>query len=1054
MEPRAVPKFASFRPKRAKPSEVQSDDASERELVADERPHRGPRGESRHESPPELSNTSRYRGSHAQTRTLHERRERQQDLAPKATMTSGEPEESPLFIIDRRGDRYNVEYGSLHRYSISAYHRTGRGRVLGTPSSVKISDGGGTDHELRLTSVTRHAGAKNARPLTAKTGRSNERSTRLVKHRYRQDGDTSDSDYIALDPFRKRRRTHDEDMHEESELTSVNYRSIEGKAKVCAQPDDADLVFTSSDPDSTWGEDSGSQLRQENAGLLRTARDDPRQLQHWLALVDHQAKLSRADADVSALTTAERRSLADLRLSVLREASTHITKDHPNRERLLEATIREGSFVWDRATLKAKWKEALVECPSSMVLWIGHLNFVQDEHTTFQYDSCLEAHKQCFVVLKNAYQQADDDSKSSINRALIHTLLRFTCFVRDAGHEELGIATWQALIEYHFFKPARLRDAPHEECVKCFEAFWEAEVPRFGEENAMGWKDYDENRRDAIRVSSTPATPSLDQTIPLSSLAEHEIALSGHVLPASVDADDGILDPFRCTIFSDIAGILDSIGGCLTSRALLGGFLSFHGLPDLPATEGGLDARDWLRDPHLATPMIPSRAKFWQSPPGVDSATVRHQLEMTETLFHNAFDKFRLGNERPSVMTDFIDKCLESLVATAVDDHVLAEYLLAFQSATAHPKTMRNAKRLLKARPTSLRLYNAYAWIEAHAGNVGKALEVWSQALKLSSNSEERVILEHSRVLALMQSGDETWASKYMLAQPDGIVDSESSADGSIRQLKAMRAYEESFDRTLLAGHYLHAVRYCDSLAWLVYLVRKDHNTSAPLRIYQRFAGRLSKEGHLLGEELLQQSKVRLLQHHLQRRRPFRPESLRQDLELSLSKFPSNSVLLQMHSQIVARDRLRALFRAQTAADSTDLTTVQYSFRIADEMQRAAHAAGSTAESIRATFSSALMRTSSTVKHTPFLWMLWLRFEYSRAIHAPREQRQRLLRAAKLVFFDGLRALPWMKKWILFGLQLFSDVCMSNAELRSVCRLLTERGLRVRTSMAEALLKL
>jgi hypothetical protein len=46
---------------------------------------------------------------------------------------------------------------------------------------------------------------------------------------------------------------------------------------------------------------------------------------------------------------------------------------------------------------------------------------------------------------------------------------------------------FQALIEFNLFVPSQLSSSPREKLISFFQAFWNAEVPRFGENGARGW---------------------------------------------------------------------------------------------------------------------------------------------------------------------------------------------------------------------------------------------------------------------------------------------------------------------------------------------------------------------------------------------------------------------------------------------------------------------------------------------------------------------------------------------------------------------------------------
>lgn len=59
---------------------------------------------------------------------------------------------------------------------------------------------------------------------------------------------------------------------------------------------------------------------------------------------------------------------------------------------------------------------------------------------------------------------------------------------RQAGYDERAVAIVHSLLEANFNVPNAIKhDTPRETFLNFFQAFWDAEVPRVGEEGAEGW---------------------------------------------------------------------------------------------------------------------------------------------------------------------------------------------------------------------------------------------------------------------------------------------------------------------------------------------------------------------------------------------------------------------------------------------------------------------------------------------------------------------------------------------------------------------------------------
>jgi hypothetical protein len=307
---------------------------------------------------------------------------------------------------------------------------------------------------------------------------------------------------------------------------------------------------------------------------------------------------------------------------------------------------------------------------------------------------------------------------------------------------------------------------------------------------------------------------------------------------------------------------------------------------------------------------------------------------------------------------------------------------------------------------------------------------------------DDAVFLWHSRLMLQIQDNDNLpTAIDDLLSIASAHNDSRSS------HLRTQRELESSFDRTQLANQPEHAALYTDLLAWLTYLTHHDRALDAALLIYRKHATALTASPAATpGLELLHQCKARLITFHMDQQRAYRPQTLQAELEPSLQLFPHNSILLDLHARLASQDRLRSLLAHGPAVRAPPRpTVVQVSHRLAGELARVGEeAAGATANNVRAVFRAALTSAESGVKHAPALWMLWLRWEYSRAVAGAGPARAKAMQAAKQVFLDGLRHIPWHKHWVVMGIKWFGEEGTSRAELSRWYDVLMERGLRIR----------
>lgn len=202
--------------------------------------------------------------------------------------------------------------------------------------------------------------------------------------------------------------------------------------------------------------------------------------------------------------------------------------------------------------------------------------------------------------------------------------------------------------------------------------------------------------------------------------------------------------------------------------------------------------------------------------------------------------------------------------------------------------------------------------------------------------------------------------------------------------------------------------------------------------------------------ELLHQIKAGLIAFHIRQKRSYKPSFVRSELELSITAFPNNTIFLEMYRENEARfridDRVRSVLRSSLLTNGQS-PAVLWNFTIDQELFRyGSHSSGSTKESVRSTFSRALLTTGSPMRHSTALWTRWFDFELQAAQNETTEKRS--LHNLKDVFLSGLHNLPWSRDWVLRGLEVFDrddGMGWTARDLRQLYNVLMERELRVRT---------
>ena len=1055
MERRTVPSFASFKPRPAAnqtPAQKEAEEDSDRPSKRPRKDHESSR-EERHKSHRNRHSTSdhdRNRRHEGQThrkdrdRSFRERRHEQpQHREPTPSPPHDELEDSEYFFVDRRGDSKNVEYGGLDRYSTPSHHTIGYGRVVGAERYARI-DRDASDEKKVVLRFDRGKGGDRPERLLAKKGfKTESRSQRLILPQAEGErADPSaelDDDFLALRPASYRNRKSNSPT---DEVHGVDYRSVEGKAKPSSKPQDEDLAYES-EVDASSEPVADAHVRTRNAELSRAAKADPTNADAWLALVQYQARSTFPGLDDETLIESQRRSVADVRLSILDKAFSHTPEENDGHERLLLAYLEEGSKVWDARKIAAKWGEALKRNSASSRLWREYLTRVQTNQSIFRYETCQHTFLRCLEALKQGEGRDQSKSKQSI-----YVLLRLTRLIHDSGYDELALAIWQAVMEFHVFAPDRCASSKAK--LASFDNFWESDVPRIGEDGALGWRTSTDNSssppRRTANISPPPLPPGRGPYQKFA-LGETIMATLLFFLPAAqASEDDESDDPFRYAMFSDVEPMLERLPDDVDEKLLIDGFLCFMGLPPLAQST----AHEWVSAPFF----LDSRAT-------AGCVNAIPQPCDSFSLFNDTFK----ANGLHEYACAFVINALSTLTAALPDYEELGEYLLAFLCTMDPPQAPKTARKLLKARPTSLRYYNSYALIQASTATssdeLRKAQNTWTKALELSQSLSEdgrddAIFLSHSWMMTLSRLQAETMALQVLLTAVDGsvtaILDRQAvTTSGAV--LKAKRHFEEGIDRMKLKRKSSHISIFTDCLAWLLYLT-SEHDINVALRSFATTSTKLQNNDMPIALELVHQAKIRLISHHMQAKRPFKPALLRDELETSRRLFPDNSVILRQYYEVAKLtrldDRLRnALSQADSDCPSKGRSTTSWLFEIDAEIERCSVDGGfATRDSVRALFRRALLQPDSRVGASALLWKRW--FDLESAPLQGREasdgtQDESATRRTKEVFFDGLRFLPWSKSWVIDGMAFFAaQNIMGEDELQRIHNVLVDRELRVR----------
>ncbi len=823
---RAIPKFASFRPK-ATPKYSSHEERASKAFNS----HLSDQSDSAEKSVVKrpqhthASDRDRSPGSHGQG----ERKDRTRSEKPDVTFKHSKDITEP-FVVDRLGDPRNLTFGALDRYSAPAYFRVGAGTVVGTSVGQTIDRNVSSEKGLVLSHCA--SSKKAGRRSLWRVDDYGSRELKIKPQANQRLGVDVAVDFIPLTTVHRKKRKRGgggsgSGYPSSSGEEHTHYRSIEGKAKPEDRPVDPDLIygsdaFPSDDQEEGRSSTLDETVQERRIELSKKLEAEPANCDAWMSLINNQDKvfgLSKTSKR-TALTDAEKGSSADVKLSMYEKALEKMTHLQ-DREILLLGMMDEATKVWENQKLSSRWKSVLESNPGSLRLWTRFLDFKQSSLSSFRYEEVRNLYLECLSILERATGAKNASGKRVSEQEetfeiQVYVLLRMTLFMRESGFSEHAIAAWQAVLEYEFRRPDHIQGSKHnhdnssrQKAISSFEEFWDSEVPRVGENGSGGWRRF-YAQQGQPPDPKTEMAGSLEDgpnlwTSWLGLEREHGLLARD---PARTIDDVEENDPYRVILFSDIRPFLIDPPTISSRSVLLDAFILFCHLPPRSEEESDAHAKIKRRDGFLrneALNLSGTMSGHWDLRCHVQSEQLLDFVGSQEDIpdrtstkanlfsFHtadyqvssdclfsstgswfSAFDAWQnlyVGDLGP-LRAAFVLQVLKALVMLGVGGDGLAEYSLALELSIS-PETVKKAARaLLKKQPSNLRLYNAYALIEYRLGNPSKGENILITSINMSKKLEELVqqdsiLLWRTWIWELLSAGKTREALERLLAYGD-----------------------------------------------------------------------------------------------------------------------------------------------------------------------------------------------------------------------------------------------------------------------------------------------
>ncbi|CAI9113285.1 OLC1v1013858C1 [Oldenlandia corymbosa var. corymbosa] len=372
------------------------------------------------------------------------------------------------YYFDSRGDRNNLEFGSLYRMDVARYKvhnskKTSAFSFYRFGRNISVFDGDddleGLDSKLRLggrywsaqyAALERHRNLKRFRVLPLEKN---------VSSTY--------DDFISF--------LDDGDLESKSQLVT-------------------NLV------EESWEDEVLRRTKEYN----KLTREKPHDEKVWIAFADFQDKVASMQPQKGArLQTLEKK------ISILEKA----TELNPDNEDLLLSLLKAYHSRDSTDVLIGRWEKILVQNSGSYRLWREFLRVVQGEFSRFKISEMRKFYANAVQALSGAcskmYRQVQQNVSNGrtvdrylidLELGLVDIFLSLCRFEWQAGFRELATALFQAEIEYTLFCPSLLLSEQSKR--RLFEHFWNSNGARIGEDGALGWATWlakEEEQREKVR---------------------------------------------------------------------------------------------------------------------------------------------------------------------------------------------------------------------------------------------------------------------------------------------------------------------------------------------------------------------------------------------------------------------------------------------------------------------------------------------------------------------------------------------------------------------------
>ena len=193
-------------------------------------------------------------------------------------------------------------------------------------------------------------------------------------------------------------------------------------------------------------------------------------------------------------------------------------KECPQDDSLLIGMLVTAKDVLDETELHLLWESTLKDHSSNVALILSFARFKMSHFSTFSAHNQREVFIACIQKLRVVYDTAkastNDELTVRTEDAMLQIFYLAVACEKMLGYNERAVAMFQAVCEFNFETPSMIQSVDAAAKLQYFEAYWDSEAPRIGDEQNCSWSGWLDEMTKKLRGEFDGAAESMPPALP------------------------------------------------------------------------------------------------------------------------------------------------------------------------------------------------------------------------------------------------------------------------------------------------------------------------------------------------------------------------------------------------------------------------------------------------------------------------------------------------------------------------------------------------------------